>query len=78
MKKLYHTEWFDFNFFFDEDFKLIHQWSCNDAQYRHEYMSPLFEKLGYEMKFIDPENKKVKQVIIEVLKNFGYSDEDFE
>lgn len=78
MIRIYYTEWFDCNFFFEENFKLIHQWSCNDALYRQEYMSPLFKKLGYDMKFINPENENVKQVIIEQLKNFGYTDEDFE
>ncbi len=78
MKKLYYTQWFETNFFFDEGFNLIHRWSCDDVLYRHEYMSPLFKKLGYEMTFIDYKDERVKQSIIKALKCLGFTDADFE
>jgi len=42
----YEMEWF-----FDENHNLITYWSCNDAQWREEYMTPLMEALGVEIKY---------------------------
>lgn len=47
-KTIYHYEWQGMrDVFFDEKFNLLTCWDLNDAHYRHEYMSPLFAKLGY-------------------------------
>lgn len=35
--------------FFSEDGKLLATWSCNDACWRQEYMSPLFQALGIDI-----------------------------
>jgi hypothetical protein len=44
---LFVEEFGEVDAFFDaETGELLHYWSCNDAAWRHEYMAPLFEKVG--------------------------------
>jgi hypothetical protein len=45
--------------FFDDNFKLIDYWDCNDASYRPEYMDSLFRQLGIEVAPL-PKNKSKK------------------
>lgn len=54
-KKIVYTYYYDgdageIDAFFNEKFKLLEYWSCNDALWRTEYMNPLLETLGIEVK----------------------------
>lgn len=62
--------------FFDEDYNLLSWWACNDAMYRHEYMSELFEKLGYKVVDIDENIKEIKEAIEKVGEEYGILYED--
>jgi len=56
-KKIVYTYYYDgdageMNAFFDEKFKLLEYWSCDDANWRSEYMNPLLEILGIVVKHL--------------------------
>jgi hypothetical protein len=81
MKKIYHAfcEIFgEQDFFFNEDFKLIHWWDKNDATWREEYMNPLMEKLGIKINNIELTDKRVYSIIKDVLISCGADNSDFE
>lgn len=44
----------EFEAFFDANRNYLHGWSANDANYRHEYMDPLFSKLGINVVNVNP------------------------
>lgn len=56
--------------FFDEKFKIITAWSCDDANYRSEYMDPLFEAVGVKMVHL-PANK-FEMADKAIKKEFGF------
>ncbi len=51
---------------FEENGKLIHAWSCNDADWRDEYFTPLATYFGYVVKDL-PDNmlKDGEKAIVE-------------
>jgi hypothetical protein len=77
---IYHIStciWGEQDWFFDADGKLLAQWDRNDADYRHEYMGPLFRKLGYEVKVVTNErDPRFYPAIKEELIAYGASEED--
>jgi len=63
-KKIIYTYYYDgdageMDAFFNEKFKLLEYWSCDDANWRSEYMNPLLETLGIEVKHL-PEKQFAK------------------
>jgi hypothetical protein len=74
-----YVDWFGENqFFFDFHGNLLHWWSCNDANYRHEYMNPLMSKLGVQIVPMDKnERADFKLKIQDELRKHGATDEDF-
>ena len=48
--------------FFDEKKEILTWWSLNDAHYRHEYMSPLFKLMGYEVVVSDEDKELIEKI----------------
>lgn len=71
MKTIYSICVKEMDFFFDEDGKLLSYWQLNDAQYRHEYMGPLFKSLGITVKFPEWQDAKFQKPIVKILKKTG-------
>lgn len=53
MKTIYHV-WYEDEFeadgFYDDKGVLLQWWMANDAEWRQEYMGPLLEAIGFEVK----------------------------
>lgn len=79
-KTIYHVStdvYGEQDFFFDEDGNLLHWWDKNDANFRGEYMNPLFEKLGIKIEKGNWIDNKFYSKIRKVLKDCGASEKDF-
>ncbi len=78
-KKIYHIyleDYGEMDFFFDQKYKYLHHWNRNDADFRDEYMNPLFEKIGFEIVEADFEDKRFHDKIIKALEESGVDTED--
>lgn len=64
--------------FYDADTdELIHEWNCNDASWRSEYLEPIFEHYGFN--FLNDLNDKYLTLFQEYLrKTYGDDIEDLE
>ena len=79
MKTIYHVEVCLFgeqDFFFDAKGKLLDQWDKNDAQWRGEYMQPLFKQLGYQVEEAEWDDPRWKETIKQQLAELGASEEE--
>lgn len=65
------------NIVFDDKFKVITAWSCNDATWRDEYFQPLMDYLGVKVLENLPESvdedKLIKQALYDEM---GLEEED--
>jgi hypothetical protein len=72
LPKIYHM-WFcdddtgEVEGVFNEAGELLSHWSCNDASLRVEYMSGLFERLGYDLHRASSLPKKKQAAMEKVL-----------
>lgn len=78
MINVLHTEHCETQFFFDEKGKLLQWWNTNDANYRSEYMGPLFKSLGINMQYIEYNDTRIYKIVKRELKKQGYSNEDID
>jgi len=59
MRKIFHTNFAETDFFFGEHMELLAAWNNNDASYRREYMERLFNELDVEVNEIKPSEAKM-------------------
>ena len=77
MKTIYHVDCLENDYFFDTDGKCLGGWHQNDAMYRHEYMDPLFKKLGITVESIKASNPLISEYILNDLQVKGGYNEDY-
>lgn len=66
------------DFFFDEKGKLLHWWDRNDADYRKEYMNPLFDALHISVVEAKWDEPLWKDIVKSIIIDCGASEADFE
>lgn len=66
----------DGDVFFDEAGEMLASWYANDANYRAEYMKPLFTRLGIDVQSATAQDPRFNAQIVELLKGYGHCDED--
>jgi hypothetical protein len=76
MKKILYSEACAVQYFFNEHGEYLHSWHENDALYRSEYMSPLFEKLGLLVEYVDWTDYRVRAYIVADLDKNGIEEGD--
>jgi hypothetical protein len=76
-KTLYFVCSCECDFFFDAKFKLLSFWY--DADYRPEYMDPLFNKLGFTVEQVESRKfPEIFEIVKEHLANEGINETEIE
>jgi len=78
-KTLYFVCSCECEFFFDAKFTLLSFWYRNDADYRPEYMNPLFDNLGFTVENVESRKfLEIFKIVKEHLANEGIDEDEIE
>jgi hypothetical protein len=73
---VYSKDGVEADFFFEDD-KIITLIDHNDGDYRDEYMNPLFEHFGVQVKRLKKLTKKQQAAFNKSCKEYGYDEEEW-